>query len=120
MADAKSPYSEMSNYYVEVEVAESDAARRMYERSKRRESKHGDNWEKVNINDIVDEFAPGSSGVEHGVKFIFEGERYNVVTDMASGYLRVYDKELETYVDLDGNPDAKNAAHYKIKKREEM
>lgn len=120
MADAKSPYSETSKYYVEVETAESDAARRMYERSKRREEKHGDCWEKVNINDIVDEFAPGSDGAEHGVKFIFEGDRYNVVADMASGYLRVYDKELGTYVDLDGNPDIKNVAHYKIMKWEEM
>ena len=98
----------------------SEAVDKIYEDSKAREAKHGHKWEKVNINEIVDEFAPDSRGrVEKG-KCIFEGPRYNVVCDMSSGYLRVYDREKKTHVFLDGRPDKKGGAHYKIKQREEM
>ena len=53
-------------------------------------------------------------------KMIFFGERYNVITDMAGGYLRIYDNSAKTYVKLDGTPGNDKETHFKIKKREEM
>ena len=51
---------------------------------------------------------------------IFFGGNYNVIADMASGYLRIYDNNLKSYVKLDGTPGTDKETHFKIKKREEM
>ena len=123
MGDAKTPYSEASKYYVENTVATSGEQQKAYDKSKERERRHGKKWEKqkVNINEIVDEFAPGDSGRAVGQKFIFEGERYNVVADMAAGYLRIWDSEQGDYVRLDGTLGANESeTHFKIKRWEEM
>ena len=115
--DAKSLYSETSNYYVE-----NNRSNYSYEKSKERESKYGSLWEKqkVNINDIVDEFTPNFHAKESGSKIRFIDDDYQVVADMAAGYLRIYDCNSKTYVKLDGNPGKASETHFKIKKREEM
>lgn len=116
--DNKALYSKASNYYVENHnVSEAD-----YEKSKAREKKHNESWEKqkVNLNEIIDTFAPDFEAKEHGAKMIFYGDRYNVIADMASGYLRIYDNTLKEYVKLDGTPGNDKHTHYKIMKREEM
>ena len=60
-------------------------------------------------------------GHQQGVKYVFEGERYEVKADMASGYLRIYDKVARSYVTLDGIPsDDLELTHFKILRREEM
>ena len=69
---------------------------------------------------MINKFAPNSVGKEKGVKFIFEGTRYIIKADMASGYLRIYDKVLKDYVKLDGTPGLRSETHFKIKKRSEM
>ncbi len=120
MADAKSLYSTMATHYVN---ANSENADPQYNSSKDRENRHNQSWlkQKVNLNEIVDRFAPGAKGEQKGgVKFIFSGDRYNVVADMASGYLRIYDKVLRQYIKLDGTVGNRRETHYKIKRREEM
>ena len=116
--DNKSLYSETSKYYVENH-GEMDFD---YNKSKARENKHNASWEqqKVNLNEIIDTFAPTFREREVGSKMIFFGDRYNVITDMASGYLRIYDTNLKSYVRLDGTPGTDKETHFKIKKREEM
>lgn len=122
MADAKTPYSTVSNYYVTTTVPSSSVDQGRYARSKERERKYNDNWikQKVNINEIVDKFAPGCTGVVEGVKYIFEGPAYSVVADMASGYLRIKDNSSKKYLKLDGTPGNREETHFKIKKKEEM
>lgn len=116
--DNKALYSQASKYYVEKH----ETSDYNYNKSKEREKKHNTDWEKqkVNLNDIIDKFAPDFEAKETGSKMIFYGERYNVVADMASGYLRIYDSVLKTYVQMDGTPGTDANTHFKIKKREEM
>lgn len=124
MTDSKNLYSEISHYYVEKTVRISEIDRARYERSKERERRYNEHWKKVpvNINDVVNTFAPGDSGHEKGVTYIFEGPRFQVRADMAAGYLRIYDKQLKAFVTLDGKlPGPQDEPpHYKILKREEM
>ena len=122
MADAKTPYSTVSNYYVTTTVPSSSIDQGRYDRSKERERKYNGSWikQKVNINDIVDQFAPGCSGVIDGVKYVFRGPVYSVVADMASGYLRIKNNKSGKYLKLDGTPGSREETHFKIKKREEM
>lgn len=116
--DNKSIYSASSKYYVENH----NATDYDYDKSKEREKKHNSSWEKqkVNLNEIIDEFAPTFREREVGSKMIFFGERYNVIADMASGYLRIFDTVLKSHVKLDGTPGTDRETHFKIKKREEM
>ncbi len=122
MSDYKTAYSEVSQHYVETVVPFSDVDQGRYERSKSREARHNDQWIRnpVNINEICDRFTPGDDGYREGVKFVFESDRYLVKADMASGYLRIYDKELRAYVKLDGTPGTLAETHFKILTREEM
>ena len=110
-------------WIVEASIGGSDVERRLYEKSRKRAARFGENWKKnaVNLNAICDEFAPDSDGIISGVKMIFRGERYTVVADMASGYLRIYDSVTRCHVRLDVTPSQKeNETHFIIKKREEM
>lgn len=126
MADYKSAYSEASQYYVEHVIPSSGIDRDRYARSKERERKWNESWKKnpVNINDICDKFAPGDEGrkvgKEDGVKYVFEGDAYKVIADMASGYLRIQDKGTRAFVKLDGRPGTAEETHFKIFRREEM
>lgn len=52
---------------------------------------------------------------------IYRGERYNVIADMASGYLRVQDIATKKHLKFDGTfTKEKEGTHFKIKRREEM
>ena len=122
MADCKTNYSNESTKYVTntIYVSKIDMAR--FNRSKERERKYNENWKQnsVNINDIVNQFTPNAVGTVHGVKYQFEDNRYRIVADMASGYLRIFDKILGKYVRLDGSVGSAEETHFKIKKRSEM
>ena len=122
MSDAKTPYSKISNYYVTITVPNSSIDQGRYDRSKERERKYNKNWikQKVNINEIVDLFAPGSTGSVEGVKFVFKSSDYTVITDMASGYLRIKENKNGKFLKLDGTPGNREETHFKIKKKEEM
>jgi len=116
--DKKALYSKASKYY----ITNNSGSDSHYAKSKDRESKHNSDWEnnKVNINEIIDKFAPDFTAIENNEKMIFKGKDYNVIADMASGYLRIYDNNLKTNVRLDGKPGTEKETHFKIKKREEM
>lgn len=123
VSDSKGLYSKASKYYVEVDVKQNAADASRYSRSKDRERAYGANWKKhmVNLNDIVDRFAPDATGRRKGYKFVFRGSRYTVIADMPSGYLRIYDRVLKSFVTLDGKPSRiGELTHFKILKREEM
>ena len=128
MADYKSAYSGISKDYIENTVSSNPVDRGRYDRSKAREAEHNDTWvkQKVNLNEIVDQFVPSVEGFveqhsEGGVKYDFEGERYIVKCDKVAGYLRIWDKQAKSYCLLDGTPSKDNSlTHFKIKRREEM
>ena len=124
MADGKDDYSNASSRFTGEEIALSEVARLAYSRSKAREQKHNDAWlkNKVNLNVAIAKFAPGAKGIRMGdVKFSYRGKRYDVITDMASGYLRIFDRETRHWVDLEGNPRRRGEdTHFKIMTREEM
>lgn len=117
-SDTKSIYSTTAKYYLE-NAAQEDFS---YDKSKRREARHNDDWlkQQVNINDVVDEFASDCTARENHQKLIFQGTDYNVIADLAGGYLRIYSNKNKTYVKLDGKPGTESETHFKIKKREEM
>lgn len=115
-------YSEAAQYYVEETVPSSGIDQGRFDRSKKREKKYNESWKErpVNLNEICDKFAPGNVGCKEGVKFVFNGDDYKVVADMASGYLRIQDLNTGKYVTLDGVPGTLEETHFKILRREEM
>ena len=123
MSDTKDNYSDASASFVDGALNGNEGLKKLYDKSKLRESRHNDDWlqRSVNINDLVNRFAPSSVGYRSGVKFIFRGDRYTVIADMASGYLRVYDSVARSYVDRNGRPSNNDIeTHFKIKRREVM
>lgn len=109
--------------------------------SKRAEQFHK-NWQSVNINDVVNKFAPNSTAYQKDGKIIFENDDHTIaiVADAAGGYLRIQDltstAKRGLYLTLDGknghnitidgktrgrtNAEYEIATHFRIKKREEM
>lgn len=122
MSDAKEGYSEAAQYFVQVTTAQNDALRHAYEHSKWRESQYGKDWEdrSVNINVIVDMFAPGSRGRASGMKYVFEGPEADVIADMSTGYLRIRNRTTRQWLKLNGKPESRPETHFKILKRGEM
>lgn len=126
MSDYKTPYSEASLQYTNEIVPKSLVDQNRYNRSKKREEEFDESWKAhpVNINEICERFAPGATahkvGYYSGVKYIFEGSEYRVITDMASGYLRIQNIQSNKYVKLDGTPGNLDETHFKILKKEEM
>ena len=64
--------------------------------------------------------APNANEYVNGYKYVYENDRYQVVADMAAGYLRIKNKNTNQYVKLDGKPGSNDETHFKIKKRSEM
>ena len=94
MSDNKSAYSSASKKFVNKTIQNSEKAKHQYDISKKKEELYNEDWskQKVNINEIVDEFAPNSKGYKVGYKYVFEGNKYQVVADMVAGYLKIIDK----------------------------
>lgn len=122
MADSKAQYSSEARRYNRIIRHGNmlDAVR--YAKSKERERIYNEDWKKhsVNLNDVVKQFTPGAKGKVNGVKFQYTNSKYIVKADMASGYLRIYDKSIKAYVKLDGTPGSLEETHFKILKRSEM
>lgn len=59
----KKPYSETSAEYIQNRVPIFDIDRKRYERSKRKETEFNENWmkQKMNLNELVDKYAPKAS-----------------------------------------------------------
>lgn len=123
MSDNKKRYSELSSKYLEDDVNNNEIDKNRFIKSKERERKFGNNWEKnkVNLNEIVDKFCPGAVGkTESGVKYNYSNGIYTIKCDKVSGYLRIFDERIKKFVKLDGKPGTRNETHFKIKKRSEM
>ena len=69
-----------------------------------RKEKYKSNWQSVNINDVVNKFAPGASGHLENAKVVFKSldGKYEVSADIGGGYLRIFDNERGKYVGLNG------------------
>lgn len=63
---------------------------------------------------------PVPNGAEVRTHIRWLSELCRTLADMASGYLRIFDKNQKTYIKLDGTPGTDKETHFKIKKREEM
>lgn len=123
MSNAKSAYSVVSGYYCEEVVPSNNVDKERYARSKIREQKYNEEWEKekVNVDEIVEKYAPNAECVKDGVKFKFLGEENTVICDMASGYLRIQNNSTELFYRSDGSlTDSNEGTHFKIKKWEEI
>lgn len=123
MSNAKAAYSEVSRFYCNVLVPANSEIEKAYVRSKIREQNHNEKWirEKVNIVDIVNQYAPDAKIYQDGVKLKFEGNQNIVICDMASGYLRIQNKATKKHYRLDGTLTSSNKrTHFKIKRKEEM
>lgn len=139
--DSKHDYS--SNVSAMKQIADIDPqlAKELNKGSERAKKYHS-NWKSVNINEVVDRFAPESTAYQKGGKIVFENKDHTiaVVADAAGGYLRIQDLTVKTkralYLTLDGKDghnvtvngktrgrtkeDYEVATHFRIKKREEM
>ena len=71
MADAKSGYSETATKFTHSESGKFEGLK-----SKAREAKYNENWktQSVNINEVVEKFAPNAEGGVKNGKFIYFGD----------------------------------------------
>ena len=142
MADSKSKYS--SGVAAQKALAQLDEElKRKLDRAAKRAAKYHMNWQSVNLNDFIEEFAPGSTPRIEGSKIIFQspGSNIQVICDVRGGYCRLKDTNITTsrcYLDIHGNvvdnnktlPNGKKTGrskaeynaltHFRILKREEM
>lgn len=141
MSDSKSSYS--AGVGEQKALAQLDAAlKQKLDRAAARTAKYHSNWQAVNLNHIVDRFAPGSTASLAGSKIIFQspGSNIQVICDVRGGYCRIKDTSVQSrrcYLDIDGkvpgnkilpngrqigrNQAEYNAiTHFRILKREEM
>ncbi len=103
-----------------------------------RKDTYQSNWKSVDINDVVDRFAPGATPIPNGGKIEFTSMdgQYTVFADIGGGYLRIKDNNANQYVGLNGEDlhnytdergkqhgrsksDFRAKTHFKIKKRGE-
>ena len=139
--DAKDNYSDNVSDMKREALSDAELSENL-KKAKDRAKMYQDNWESVNINDVVDRFAPGSMPFQDGIKIIFRdaAQTRSVVTDAAGGYLRIQDLTAKTakaqYLTLDDKnghnvtingktrgrtkAEYQQATHFRIKKLEEM
>ena len=141
MSDSKAQYS--SGVAGQKALAQLDAElKQKLDRASERKAKYKPNWQTVNINDLVDRFAPGSTAQIEGSKITFQadGSDLQIVCDVEAGSCRLKDTTNPTrrpYLDINGNPvgnkilpggkqsgrskaEYNELTHFRILKREEM
>lgn len=130
MGDSKTSYTTTVSKVKKASESNKSLANKL-NGGKRRADLHKDSWQSVNINDIVNQFAPRAGSYESGGKIMFSNEgRYIIVTNVAGGYCRIQDllsTSRNPYVTLNGKSydelpkkDRERLTHFRIKKREEM
>lgn len=81
-------------------------------RGKARYLMHGQNWQVVDLNEVLRQFAPGAEAEVRNGKVNYRSRNGDtvVVVDIGGGYLRIQDlkrykrrKKERVYLDLDGN-----------------
>lgn len=138
MSDAKTDYSNTVKFQKDASANDVNLANQI-KYSYERKAQYGENWETVDINDVVSIIAPGSKPIFNGKKIIYyNSDKTKAVVADLSGYLRVEDYTKKTnkkqyldklgndahnYVDSKGKkhgrsrPEFEKATHYIIKKR---
>ena len=128
--DDKSKYSTTVSKMKKITDSNKSLNKKLNAGMKRAE-KYKKEWKSVNINDVVNRFAPEAKHYESNGKVIFSNNgRYCIVADVAGGYLRIKDTYHlgNVYVTLDGRyvddfnnrNDFNKYSHYRILKRGEM
>ena len=142
MSDAKERYSD-GVYTRKIETMANQDLTNKIAGGIARANTYKHEWKSVNINDVVDKFAPNSEPeyIDGKIYFYNSNKTIAVVTDVGGGYLRIQDLTLNQkrplYLNLDGtnghnykdskgkihgrnNSEYNKATHFRIKKREEM
>lgn len=142
MSDAKERYSD-GVATRKIEAIADDYLMKKISDGIQRANAHKHEWESVNINDVVESFAPKAEPIyENGkISFVNDDNTIAVVCDVGGGYLRIKDLTAQTsnpqYLNLDGTnghnyrdsngkihgrnkSEYNRATHFRIKKREEM
>ena len=129
MSDYKGGYSTNASM-MKNKSESSKALSKIRNNAQARVEKHSSSWEKVNLNDIVNKFTPGSVPYNDKGKFIYSNSRYKIVADTYGGYLRIEDNSIlsnKKYITISGKayydlPRSRREqlTHYYILKREEM
>ena len=129
MSDYKGGYSTNASK-MKKQSESSKSLKKIRRNAEKRSHAYKENWQKVNLNDVVNRFTPGATPYNNGGKFIYSNERYRIVVDTYGGYLRIENKSLSSksrYITLNGEPynslpksTREQSTHYYILKREEM
>ena len=105
--DAKARYSD--GVYTRKIAALNDMELNMIiARGIARAQQYKDSWISVNINTVIDRFAPGAAPEYTNGKIVFTSKdgKYAVIADVGGGYLRIQDLSKKTrnaqYLNLDG------------------
>ncbi len=92
-----------------VQAAVDKALDKLIKSGRARKETYGQGWQKVNLNEIVERFAPGSTPRPVGgkVEFYNPGSSVKVVMDVGGGYCRLQKMPQTTrkaqYLDINGN-----------------
>lgn len=136
--DYKTLYSE--NVQLARNLAEEEAElQKKISSGQLRKDTYSQNWQAVNINDIINHFAPGATAMRVNGKIFYNSSdgRYTVIADIGGGYLRIYDcirkeyvgingQSVRNYTDAKGKQHGRNRAdfnavtHFRIKKKGEI
>ena len=138
--DVKAEYSSSVEAVRVLAESDRDLAETL-ERADARKAMYQQNWESVNINDVVARFAPNPVRILNRGKIEFRNQEgtISVVADIIGRYLRIQDLTANTHKDQFLTLDGKNghnitvdgktrgrsreeflqATHFRIKKREE-
>lgn len=136
--DYKTKYSEAVGL-AKNEAQEEASLQKKIENGHKRTDVYGNNWKSVNINDVIDKFAPGAEPIRVRGKMVFISDdgKYGVYADIGGGYLRIFDFTLKQYVGLNGEnlrnytdsagkqhgrkkAEFNALTHFRILKREQM
>ena len=136
--DIKTGYSTLVSGAKNAATTNAELNKKIVAGHQRKET-YGNNWPSVNINEIVERFAPGAiPKVVNGKVIYFSSDgRYEITADIGGGYLRIFDhvngyhvdakgNDVRNYVDARGKQhgrsrsEQKALTHLRILKREEM
>ena len=139
--DAKREYSDNVSDVIANEALDDNVLDDL-EKGADRARSFREGWQGVNINDVVDRFAPGATPYISNGKVVFENDEHTlaVVADISGGYLRIQDLTFKgkkgLYLTLDGKnghnitingktrgrskAEYQRDTHFRILNREEM
>lgn len=107
MPDSKGQFSFGVTEQKALSQLDSDLRAKL-DRASARAARYKKNWKTVNLNDFVEQFAPGSTARISGskIKFRTAGSNLEIVCDVTAGSCRLLDMSITTkrcYLDINGN-----------------